>query len=193
MGPLDVLGSLQTQAKQAIRRRLEFLALHEFSVTSGTLLLLSGRHDALPSIKWEQEYSPRFPPFRGGGGGGRGEDRKENYSEAWPRLNSLQFRAAQGRAPPLHSYSAGTLPALALPLAVAERAHPLPASSGPALGEEPEGGAEARGAAQPVSVASPAAAARGRTDGPGPGAAGAGLGRAGEFLSGAASLLRSAA
>lgn len=168
MGPLDVLGSLQTQAKQAIRRRLEFLALHEFSVTSGTLLLLSGPHDALPSIKWEQEYSPRFPPFRGGGGGGRGEDRKENYSEAWPRLNSLQFRAAQRRGPP-YSYSAGTLPALALPLAVAERAHPLPASSGPALGEEPEGGAEARGAAQPVSVASPAAAARGRTDGAGAG------------------------
>lgn len=105
----------------------------------------------------------------------------------------FNFEQLKGGPPPLHSYSAGTLPALALPLAVAERAHPLPASSGPALGEEPEGGAEARGAAQPVSVASPAAAARGRTDGPGPGAAGAGLGRAGEFLSGAASLLRSAA
>lgn len=110
MGPLDVLGSLQTQAEQAIRRRLEFLALHEFSVTSGTLLLLSGPHDALPSIKWEQEYSPRFPPFRGGGGGGRGEDRKENYSEAWPRLNSLQFRAAQRRAPPSTPTAPGPFP-----------------------------------------------------------------------------------
>ncbi|KAK2505057.1 hypothetical protein MC885_016948, partial [Smutsia gigantea] len=47
----------------------------------------------------------------------------------------------------------------------AKSAHPLPASSGPASGEEPRGGAEARGGAQPASVAARAAAARGLTDG----------------------------
>lgn len=77
------------------------------------------------------------------------------------------FELLKGGAP--HSFSARTLPARALLLDLAERAHPLPASSGPALGEEPKGGAEARGAAEPVSVASPAAAARGRTDGAGAG------------------------
>lgn len=45
-----------------------------------------------------------------------------------------------------------------------EDAHPLPASSGPASGEEPRGGAEARGRAELASVAAPAAAARGRKD-----------------------------
>lgn len=112
------------------------------------------------SIKWEQECSPGLPFFKVVLEGGRKTKRKTLNSGRVSFAFNFQLLKGCGG----HPGKRGPFPEPCRLSGRAERAHPLPASSGPALGEEPRGGAEAGGRARQASVAAPAAVARGLTD-----------------------------
>lgn len=130
-------------------------------MTLGGLLQLSGLRDALPS-KGSKNTVLGFPLSKAVMlEGGRKTVRKTLFrtlvASHLPSISSCSKVVVEGDRRPL--------PAARVPSRSSrERAHPLPASSGPAPGEEPRGGAEAGGRAELASVAAPAAAARGRKD-----------------------------